>query len=286
MNKECKCNGSGIIFHQDGFSEYCICYRIKRADELFKRSGANSQYKIFINDLKENPVIISEKRKKQMDELEKSGVVDQWIKEKRITLEEYEIIKNQSTPFLKEVLKQFDDVRTNKSIDQFIDQGMKIYFHGSTGTGKTMAASALMYQGNLRDKKSYFLSMHKIKKLFRYDFYDEDVKREVARQFKLIEESEILILDDLYKEVEQLNLKKENDVTLLKEIHTFLDGTLRDKNRLIIMTSNVPKEQAHENYKRIDLRLSSILFEGKLMDYRFLKKLRKQEQVEFDFELL
>lgn len=276
--KGCKCNGSGIIFEEKGTSRYCICYRLKRADELYKNSNAPSSYKVYIEDLSENPNIQNINKKEEIEEIKRTTDIQRLIREGELTKEEWNIIEESQIKPLKQVLKQFDNGSEGQPIKRFVEEGYTLFFFGDTGTGKSAAASSLLYQGNLRNQKGYYLSMHTIKKLFRYDFYNEEEKRNVTEELKKIAESDILIIDDLGKEIDQLNTGKDSDKKLLKEVHTFIDATLRERNRLVIFTSNLNKEDGVEKYKKFDPRLTSMIFEGKFISYKFRVKLREKER--------
>lgn len=265
MNKEkCElnvCDGSGIIKFQDGSGKVCGCKRFKRARELFLSSDSPEGYQFFIDELEKNPLIqnITKAEKlKERNELNQDS------------------LKTTFSP-LKKVLKQFDDGLNGKPIKRFIKENYRMVFFGDTGTAKTSAAISLAYEGGKRNVHFYYLSMHKLHQLFRYDFYNEEAKKEVENKKYLIENADILIIDDLGKEVDALNLGNDNDVRLLKQMHTYLDGVLRSKKRLVITTTNSKPSETKEKYAKYDPRLFSMLFDGNVLIYQFREKVRKEK---------
>lgn len=262
------CEGSGLISLENGSFIKCGCMNFLKAEELFLKSFAPNGSKIFIEDLKQNPKILSVNKKRALEE------------ESELTRDK---IKEKATIDLKTLLKQFDDGKNNKPIRRFIENNYKLLFFGDTRTGKTQAAISLALEGAKRNKKFYYLSCHEVHKLFRYDFNDEEKSKEISERLKVLEGSEILIIDDLGKEIDLLANGNERDEILLKKILDFIDATLRQKNRLTIITSNLNDEDIVKKYNQYSKRLSGVLFKGNVLKYQFgkvLADLDKDEIIE------
>jgi DNA replication protein DnaC len=259
------CNGSGQIALKDGTFIPCGCGRLNKAEELFQISSAPKNYMTFINDLEFNPLIQNTKKKEMINRKLAAG---------QITKEQAADLSAQTFAPLKSVLSQFDDGAKGNPIKRFIKEGYKLYFYGNPRTGKTAAALALGMQAGMRNVKFYYLSFHTLHKLIQYNFYNEEANK-VSEEMKRLEECDVLIMDDLGKEYESLNLTKNSDADrdLLKKMLQLVEATIRDKKRLLIITSNLKPEEAEEFYSKANPTLWAVLVENNFLSYHFREQI-------------
>lgn len=258
--KNCYCDGSGFIQTDKGALP-CVCLRYRHAENLYRDSGAPIELKKFIEELDEIKVMNFDKYKSGVD-------------------------KKECLSPIKNILLQFDDGACNRPIKRFINHNYRLYFDGKNGGGKSQAAISLMLEGMKRNQKGYFLSMHTLNSLFQYNFKDEEENARVNEVKKKISDSDILVLDDLGRESEGLNLKLESDERQLIKMLKFLDGVLRERNRFVIITSNMNIEEAKKHYEGKRKSLASILFDGNVKNYLFPQEIRANKKDEILDDLL
>lgn len=261
-----RCNGSGVIWMtgiEGSGGVSCECMNLKKADIAFKNSNAPQDMKIFLEELSFNPDIQSiNKMQRVVNELKQNFEGEELGRKIKMKLPE-------TLSPMRETLSQF------KEVNHFIENNYRLVFCGETGTGKSQSAVSFAYStAKEKNEKFYYISMHSIQNLFRFNFNDEDEVKRVEKQKQKMEEANILIIDDLGKEIDKLNLNRETDRDLLKKIHDYLDAVMRTKARMVIITSNAKKEVILDAYKGLDKRFISKLLDGNVVYYDFHEKIR------------
>ncbi|MGF9893289.1 ATP-binding protein [Priestia megaterium] len=147
---------------------------------------------------------------------------------------------------------------SQENVEQMINDGFRIVFNGTTGSGKTQAAISLaikmmsmfdLNSYNPEINRFYFLSMYE----FEENIFNNDYKDRLKRK---LEKSKILIIDDLGIEIMQTN----NQVPyVLKKLNKILREEFQG---LVIITTNMTPEQIKQRYSKLNERLASVLFQG------------------------
>jgi DNA replication protein DnaC len=163
---------------------------------------------------------------------------------------------------MKETIKQ---LRNPILLFEAINNNLRILIAGKNGRGKTQMAVSMMLEALKRGCKGAFIDMRTFDNIKFQDKQKQDL-------MELVKNKQVLILDDLgveRKAVDEFQVYKNN----------LLDGLVRCHRGLIIITTNLSKNELEMLYKN-DPQLHSALFTKSWVSYSLMGEDRRQETPE------